>query len=78
VRLASFLIIRPNHPPVVLAMRTWAVWQSSPWILATLITLAIVGNCPVSVVPTHRLLLKVCAVPAIAVIQRDMYTSVGT
>jgi len=44
---------------LVLAMRTWAVWQSSPRILAVLIILAIV-----------------CAAPAIAVIQRDMFTTV--
>jgi hypothetical protein len=46
---------------LVLAMRTWAVWQSSPRILAFLIILAIV-----------------CAAPAIVVIHRDMFTTVGT
>ncbi|KAN0118131.1 hypothetical protein V8E52_005392 [Russula decolorans] len=44
---------------LVLAMRTWAVWQGSRWILAFLIISAIV-----------------CAAPAIAIIQRDMFTTV--
>jgi len=44
---------------LVLAMRTWAVWQSSRWILAFLILLTIV-----------------CSAPAIAVVQRGIFTSV--
>jgi hypothetical protein len=77
VYLASLLIIWLNHLLVVLAMRTWAVWQSSPRILAALIILAIVGNGPV-LLSLLIGLLKVCAAPAIAVIQRDMFTTVGT
>jgi len=60
VYFASLLIIRLNHLPVILAMRTWAIWQSSPWILVFLIILAIVGNDPVSVIPTHRTVEGLC------------------
>jgi hypothetical protein len=60
VYLASLLIKWLNHLLVVLAMRTWAVWQSSPWILAFLIFLVIVGNRPVSIIPTHRIVEGLC------------------
>lgn len=58
--LASLLIVRLNHLLVVLAMRTWAVWQSSRWILALLIVLAIVRRGPESVIPTYRIVEGLC------------------
>lgn len=58
--LSSLLIIPLNRLLVILAMRTWAVWQSSRWILAILIVLAIVGDDPVRVSPTHRVVEDLC------------------
>lgn len=44
---------------LVLAMRTWAVWQSSPWILALLIILAIVCATPAIAVIHHDMFTTV-------------------